>query len=277
MDANAADFFIEDRWWMCDSLPDLMAYSKLTRHQILLVIKTLRETHQIIETGQHDHKFAVRRNWFSVNRDTLLAVLSSPIVRKPDDVSVQNRTIDSPETGRYLLITKSPTESLSESLKKDIPIETPIDTKPDDRMETAMVIELKPKKKERPPMDQESIDLGKKWHAYARSNTKTKPYSSWSDESFAQELINLKFKTGLTAAYLTQVLEFLEKDDFWRPNGLSPKNLSTISKNGKRKIDNIIDAMERAKKQTWSRYGSPKVDFSADNGKFKNDNDDRPW
>ena len=52
-------------------------------------------------------------------------------------------------------------------------------------------------------------------------------------------------------------MTFVKKDDFWDVNALSPNGLLTLSKNGSRKIDNILIKMkpkEDKLKQAFSDF-----------------------
>ncbi len=126
--------------------------------------------------------------------------------------------------------------------------------------------------------DQRWLQFGQRWHEYAKGTIKTKPYPYWNDKYFANALKKVSATTGQTIEELESVLEFLIADEgpYWKPTGTEPISLLNISSNKKRKIDNILNAIERAK-NGGVKNGLPRIDYSADNGKFANCNDARPW
>lgn len=72
-----------------------------------------------------------------------------------------------------------------------------------------------------------------------------KESAEWTVDRFACELESISKRTGLNLLGLSEVLKFIEKDEFWRKNAISPFGLlKKSSKNDLRKIDNIITRMK---------------------------------
>ena len=65
-------------------------------------------------------------------------------------------------------------------------------------------------------------------------------------EAFAQACRKVRDSANLTHEGLAQVFVFISGDDFWKQNALSPAGLLAKSKNGLRKIDNILARMKPA-------------------------------
>jgi len=102
----------------------------------------------------------------------------------------------------------------------------------------------KNEKKERniyPPLSETWLDLGRQWLKMATSDlpwlAKNK---KWTDESFGRELEKVGKAIGSTEQEMLTLLERLSKDEFWRKNAASPFGLLKRSKNGLRKVDNLI-------------------------------------
>ena len=67
----------------------------------------------------------------------------------------------------------------------------------------------------------------------------------WSKEKFSVDkfydaLITIRNTTDLSADGLRAIFDFIRKDLFWKDQVVSPKSLLTASKNGLRKIDNVL-------------------------------------
>ncbi len=92
----------------------------------------------------------------------------------------------------------------------------------------------------------EDMELGQKWLDFALKVKEGNAYSSWTVENFARELAKVKRRTGFGDKKMEDILAFVEKNEFWAKNAISPAALLTISKNNMRKIDNIVTAMKGA-------------------------------
>lgn len=95
----------------------------------------------------------------------------------------------------------------------------------------------------------EDAKIGKSWLEFALSEMKwKKPPVGWSQINFAKAVYKIRKSTGLNDSGLTALLDFIKGDDFWNKNALSPSALFTKSKNGNRKLDNILLAMKSSNK-----------------------------
>jgi len=90
----------------------------------------------------------------------------------------------------------------------------------------------------------EETELAIKWIDHARSEIanfdRRSPYKNWTVEKIAADIGKVKRSTGFDQVFMEKLFEFICSDDFWRKNALSPAMLTSKSRNGKMKIDNII-------------------------------------
>jgi hypothetical protein len=63
-------------------------------------------------------------------------------------------------------------------------------------------------------------------------------------DKWADALRLMRTRDGLTEEEILEVFAFVKVDDFWKTNGISPETLRTKSKNGLKKIENVILAMK---------------------------------
>lgn len=119
IEKNKTEFEKNGRWWMYDTRAELANYSRLTDKQIKSVLTLLREK-KIIETGQFDKQFAVRRNWFTVNMSALLEAIGTKGTNSEiDPLSVQKGPIDRYKRDQCIG-TKGTNTSLSKNLSKNL-------------------------------------------------------------------------------------------------------------------------------------------------------------
>lgn len=141
---------------------------------------------------------------------------------------------------------------------------TPTNTRPtrDQHATNTMINKVNKEKKEKKenislaslPAGQR--DLATKWIEFHKRHSKVK--TEPNEEEYAKAIVRLE-KLGITTDSLTKALVFVEGDDFWRPNALSLPKLLAISKtNGLRKIENILNAMERSA-STVQTGGIPQI------------------
>lgn len=76
------------------------------------------------------------------------------------------------------------------------------------------------------------------WAATVSTTVKARP------EEWAAEVNKLVRIDGLTHDQVFSILEFVQEDGFWQKNAVSLMSLRTRSKNGLRKWENIVNAME---------------------------------
>lgn len=115
-----------------------------------------------------------------------------------------------------------------------VPVPTPVQE----------VLTLSPGKRRR-PIDLTPTDLaiGREWLTLGLSEMPWKASDpSWTETRFAEAVA--KTRAAIGATDLTEVLNFIRQDDFWRKNACSPRGLLKKSeRNGERKIDNILVRM----------------------------------
>jgi len=58
--------------------------------------------------------------------------------------------------------------------------------------------------------------------------------------TYAEAIRKTKKQTGLNEVQLDYIFNFIVNDPFWKPNCQSPAGLLRPSKNGVRKIDNVL-------------------------------------
>jgi hypothetical protein len=116
---------------------------------------------------------------------------------------------------------------------------------------TARSSEVETPRKHRNPgkgavsLSPEDLIIAKEWLRFALGEMKWKePKGSWTEQKFAEEFAKIIRVTGINHSGLHALLAFVRKDDFWRPNALSPAGLLKKSANGNRKIDNILLKMK---------------------------------
>jgi hypothetical protein len=91
----------------------------------------------------------------------------------------------------------------------------------------------------------DELELGRKWLDMAVSEMPHRASDpNWHAAEFGTELKKVGQAVGLDHAGMLKVFHYVSADTFWRPNACSPKGL-LISKNGVRKIDNILTRMKR--------------------------------
>lgn len=150
--------------------------------------------------------------------------------------------------------------------KQETSIDSPLSGSPeaDPEFKGSSTLEKKPRrkkaKKEKPPLTQEELDLGAAWLDYAkRAMSWTKPPKSWTSEKFASELGKICHRKKFKVEWMREVLRFIEKDNFWYQNALSPASLLNKGNNGLQKIDNIIGKMkpnwlkQQERMEAWDR------------------------
>ncbi len=90
--SNDKRFYRQDRWWMYNTKAELMQYSMLSRHQIDLALKKLRQ-YNLILTQQFDLPHGDAKNYYAINdkvdasgrTNYELLISDIPMIRKPDD------------------------------------------------------------------------------------------------------------------------------------------------------------------------------------------------
>ncbi len=143
-----------------------------------------------------------------------------------------------------------------EESKKDISLPQPVEVPTKPKKEKVIV-----------PIDPENLQLGREWYDFA---VRRKPYMAtddrYSPEKFAEGIEELRAKKDIHADGVRRILKWIENDDFWCDNALSPNNLLTSRKGGLRKIDTILNKMQPPRdkqKEACAKYakeGQPMFD-----------------
>lgn len=93
--------------------------------------------------------------------------------------------------------------------------------------------------------DPEILKVAAQWWELAKIEMHWKSESGeWSLQGFARSIAKIGRATDLNPVGLKALIDFIENDDFWRKNAISPNGLLTKSKNGNRKVDNILARMK---------------------------------
>lgn len=79
--------------------------------------------------------------------------------------------------------------------------------------------------------------LASAWVTLAASQAPTR---SWSVDDFAEGIADVRRKANMTEEGILAMFLWLSRDDFWRTVAYSPCGLLKKSKNGERKIDNLV-------------------------------------
>jgi hypothetical protein len=85
------------------------------------------------------------------------------------------------------------------------------------------------------------------WLTYATSTT---PHGRFNLEKFTEAITKMRINFDMTPEQITYMLDWVQNDDFWRPNAISPVNLLKPSKSNPelRKLDHVIKAIRFRKK-----------------------------
>lgn len=109
-----------------------------------------------------------------------------------------------------------------------------------------------------PPPSFPDLELAKEWLAYAHETMKWKTApSSWTDIKFATALSKIRKATDLNEEGLRAMFNFAKGDSFWQDKILSPAALLEGSKNGLKKIDNLLLAMKGSKQYRENKPLAP--------------------
>jgi len=97
-------------------------------------------------------------------------------------------------------------------------------------------------------------DLGQRWAEYTKAEY---PFLKPKPDEYVQAIAKVRRMVGLNDEQLDYLFEFVQSDDFWKQNCQSPIGLLRKSKNGLRKIDNILAKIKakvapQAKLQHWA-------------------------
>jgi hypothetical protein len=97
-------------------------------------------------------------------------------------------------------------------------------------------------------------DLGQRWVEYTKAEY---PFLKPKADEYVQAIAKVRRMVGLNDEQLDYLFEFVQTDEFWRQNCQSPIGLLRKSKNGLRKIDNILAKIKakiapQAKLQRWA-------------------------
>jgi len=110
----------------------------------------------------------------------------------------------------------------------------------------------------------EWVALGEKWFEFAKAEMPFKSIEgSWTPVAFGKELERVSRALSVTPMGIEMILSFIEKDEFWRKNAISPFGLLKKGANGLRKIENIVAKMrtpqDRVQEAIKKFVNSPEV------------------
>jgi len=97
------------------------------------------------------------------------------------------------------------------------------------------------------------LDIATRWFEYANREypwKRAKVSKSWTVDAFGTELERVARIMNLNMHGLNEILNFVEKDEFWRTNAASPFGLMKKGKNDMRKIENILARMRTKQHRT---------------------------
>lgn len=65
-------------------------------------------------------------------------------------------------------------------------------------------------------------------------------------ETYYRDLMKAKKYAGMSSEQIEAMFQWIKQDDFWRDHAIAPKSLLTESKNGMKKLDNILTRMRNS-------------------------------
>ena len=180
------------------------------------------------------------------------AKMERPAVKKRLDLLVKTGTITYKSNNHGTIITivnycKYQTDDTAHDTAHDTAPNTAHDTHSEEVKNSKKV------KKEKKVITIPSLALGSEWLNLGQSwldfALKEMPWqvkqTNWSADSFGRELERIGKVMGIQPSGLSEILQKVRTDDFWRLNAASPFGLLKKShKSGLRKIDNIIVRMK---------------------------------
>jgi len=88
-----------------------------------------------------------------------------------------------------------------------------------------------------------AMDIAGKWHAWAMQ---CRPYLvSTSVKSFAKAIDEIMVRHSINPDGMLKIMEYVQRDEFWSKNAVSPCGLTKKSANGLYKIENILAQMQK--------------------------------
>ena len=100
------------------------------------------------------------------------------------------------------------------------------------------------RKRKLPPLSDHDMNLASRWLAFAVEKL---PTIKATQDSFAIGIHKMKKALGFTDQQADALFQFVTEDDFWKTNAYSPCGLLAKSKNGLRKVDNILAKLRKEK------------------------------
>jgi hypothetical protein len=102
-------------------------------------------------------------------------------------------------------------------------------------------------KRQRAPrlkFEQEDLDLALDWIGWAHES---EPHLKLRTETIADAIRKAREYAERDHKQMQNIFEWIKQDDFWQKNCLSPASLLNTSKNGVKKIDNVLASISRDK------------------------------
>lgn len=262
-DKYQGEYFRDDRWWMADTYE---AISKFFRGSIsavtvkrcilqfekdgLLVSRPMKES-----TGN-------MTKWYSVNvavweqyHNTRHAPLdqNDPI---PHEIKM-TRPSDQIDPTHEIKMIHSLSKSLPNSHTESLSLTGPMGTPPQPSAGGTILTVARPAKAKGTTAEDE--ELAAAWLAYSLNAMGYTSRRGWSVDAFAGGIAKIKRVMGYSHRAVQEVFQFVSTDEFWAKTVQSPCALLGQSKNGLRKIENIVNSMKGSK-----RYASHVANDTAD-------------
>jgi len=99
------------------------------------------------------------------------------------------------------------------------------------------------------------LAIAQKWHNYAlEQNAGKKIHAAWTVEKFADGIRKIRKEINIDDSMFEKIINFAKHDSFWKGKACSPNATLDRSKNGLRKIENLIDAMPKQEKREESEW-----------------------
>jgi len=110
--------------------------------------------------------------------------------------------------------------------------------------------------------NEQIMSTAEKWHEWS---SRKMPWmkEKITAEKFYNELIKIQSTVDLNDQGIDALFDFIKNDQFWSQNAISPMNLISKSKNGLRKIDNILLQMKK-------RIAQDNPFYEIDSGEWEN-------
>lgn len=261
-------YFIDEKWWMKNTYVALANYfdGLVTQRTIQEIILKFERDGYLISRRMTAKSWS-QEKWYSVDSEKIKSLLAggeTPEKAKKPMIMHDAKNVsctESHDTGRDIIDDEGrdiidDEAGASSSLLKSRP-KSPTKT-------SQLSLAPKAKKSRAIAFEEEDLKLGEEWLDFAIKEKRGRPYASWTAENFAKILAKIRASTDLNHEGIRAVFEFVQENDFWRSNAISPAGLMTRSRNDLLKIDNLITAMKGSPKYRTMRTMEKIMDIEFD-------------